>query len=119
VGMALLAVANDRAIEHVQRGEQRGCSVTFAVVRHRLGTSLLQCQTGLRAIQRLHLALPVAAQHQCVAASGVVRVVSSTSLATFTCTAGAPSGRSCSMPCSPRSRWRSRQRVIPHTSEAQ
>ena len=48
---------------------------------------------------------------QCVAASGMVCVVSSTSLATSTLTGGAPRGRSRLMPCSPHSRWRSCQRA--------
>jgi transposase len=64
VGMALLALANDLAIEHVQRGEQRGRAVALVVVRQRLCAPLLQRQPGLRAVQRLHLALLVTAQHQ-------------------------------------------------------
>jgi hypothetical protein len=38
--------------------------VALVVVREGLGASLLQRQSGLRAIQRLHLAFFVAAQHQ-------------------------------------------------------
>ena len=47
---------------------------------------------------------PILRVLQCVAASGVVCVVSSTSLAASTFTGGAPRGRSRSMPCSPDSK---------------
>jgi hypothetical protein len=63
VSVALLALADDLAIEHVERGEQRGRAIALVVVRHGGRTALLERQSRLRAIERLHLALLVAAQH--------------------------------------------------------
>jgi hypothetical protein len=64
VGVPLLALANDLAIEHVEGGEQRGGAVALVIVGHRLRPSLLQRQSRLRAVQSLHLALLIAAEHQ-------------------------------------------------------
>lgn len=73
VRVALLALTDDLAVQHVQRGEQRGRAVALIVVRHRLCSPLLQRQPRLRAVQRLHLALFVAAQHQGVLGRGHVQ----------------------------------------------
>ncbi|MNL64237.1 hypothetical protein D3C87_1884310 [compost metagenome] len=62
--VALLALGDDLAIEHVERGKQRGRAIALVIVGHGGGAPLLQRQTGLCAIQRLHLALLIAAQHQ-------------------------------------------------------
>jgi hypothetical protein len=62
--VALLALADDLGIEHVERGEQRGRAIALVVVRHGGRTALLERQSRLRAIGRLHLALLVASQHQ-------------------------------------------------------
>ena len=59
-----MALADDLPVEHIQRRKQRGRAVTLVVVRHGLCAALLQRQPRLRALQRLHLALLVAAQHQ-------------------------------------------------------
>ena len=40
--MALHVTAYDRAIENVQRGEQRRCSVPFVVMRHGSGVDTYQ-----------------------------------------------------------------------------
>ncbi len=64
VTMPLLALRDDLTVQHVQSGEQCGRTVALVVVRHGGRTPLLQWQPGLRAIERLHLALLVAAQHQ-------------------------------------------------------
>jgi hypothetical protein len=64
VSVALLALADDLGIEHVERGEQSGRAIALVVVRHGGRTALLERQSRLRAIGRLHLALLVAAQHQ-------------------------------------------------------
>ena len=64
VGVALLALAHDLAIQDVERGKQHGRAIALSVVRQGGGAPLLQRQTRLRAIQRLNLALLVAAQHQ-------------------------------------------------------
>ncbi len=64
VAMALLTLGDDLAVEHVERGKQRGRTIALVVMRHRGGAALLQWQPRLRAVQRLHLALFVAAQHQ-------------------------------------------------------
>ena len=64
MSVSRLALANDFAIEDVERGEQRGRAVALVVVRHRGRAPLLHRQPGVRAIQRLHLAHVVDAQHQ-------------------------------------------------------
>ena len=61
--VARLVLTDDLAIKHIERGEQRG-AVAFVIERHRLSATLLQRQSRLRAIQRMHLAFLVAAQHQ-------------------------------------------------------
>ena len=68
-----------------------------------------QGKPGLGTIQRLHLTLFVAAQHQCVAATGWTCVVSSTNRATSTFTDGALRGKSRSIPASRDYAYRSRQ----------
>ena len=57
VRVSRLALTHDFAVEEVERGEQRGRAVALVVVRHGGRAPLLQRQPGLRAIQRLHLAL--------------------------------------------------------------
>src|SRR6266478_8377682 len=42
VSVALLALADDLAIEHVERGEQRGRAFALVVVRHGGRTALLE-----------------------------------------------------------------------------
>ena len=64
MAMALLAARDNRAVEGIHRGKQRGGAVALVVVRHGGGTPLLQRQSGLRSIKRLDLALLVAAQDQ-------------------------------------------------------
>jgi hypothetical protein len=61
--MALHVAAYDRAIENVQRGEQRRCSVPFVIMRHGSGTPLLQRQARFRSIERLNLALFIHRKH--------------------------------------------------------
>ena len=55
--MALHVAADHRAVEDIHRGEQRGGSVPLVVVRHGSGAAFLQRKPGLRAVQRLNLAL--------------------------------------------------------------
>ena len=57
MAMALHFPANHRAVEDVHRGKQRRCAVSPVVVRHGSGATLLQGQSGLRAVERLNLAL--------------------------------------------------------------
>jgi hypothetical protein len=45
--MALHVAADDRALEHVESGEQRGGAVPFVVVGHSAGAAFLQGQAGL------------------------------------------------------------------------
>ena len=71
MAMPLLAQADDFAVGRIQRGEQRRRAVAFVVVRHGRAAALLQRQAGLRAIQRLDLALLVA--HNTSACSGGLR----------------------------------------------
>jgi hypothetical protein len=57
MAMALHIATDHRAVEDVHRGEQLRRSVPLIVVCHRSGAALLQRQSGLRAVQRLNLAL--------------------------------------------------------------
>ena len=57
------ALADHRAGEHVQRGEQGGGAVALVVVGHRAGPARLHRQRRLGAVQRLDLGLLVHAQH--------------------------------------------------------
>ena len=61
--VALHAAADHRAVEHVERGEQRGRAVALVVVGHRAGAPLLHRQPRLGAVERLDLALLVDRQH--------------------------------------------------------
>ena len=63
VPVSLHAAADDRAIQDVQRGEQRGGAVPLVVMGHCAGASLLHRQPGLGAVERLDLALLVDRQH--------------------------------------------------------
>ena len=71
--MPLLALGDDLAVQHLQRREQRGRAVALVVVRHRLCAPLLHRQARLSTVERLHLALLVAAQHQRVLGRGHVQ----------------------------------------------
>ena len=55
--MTLHVAADHRAVEHVERGEQRRRAVPFVVVRHGSGAAFLERQAGLGAVERLNLAL--------------------------------------------------------------
>ena len=61
--MAGHAFADDGSGLHVERCEQRGRAVPLVVVRAPLGLTGAHRQQRLRAIQRLHLAFLVDAQH--------------------------------------------------------
>ena len=63
MAMALHASADDLAVEHVEGGEQRRRAVALVVVRHGAGSAALHGQAGLRAVERLDLALLVDGQH--------------------------------------------------------
>jgi len=56
MAMALHVAADHRAVEHVERREQRRRAVSLIVVRHAPGAAFLQRQTGLGAVERLNLA---------------------------------------------------------------
>lgn len=62
--MAWLASGDDRAVEHVERGKQRSGAVPIVVVGHALDVAQPHRQHRLGALQCLHLALLVHAQHQ-------------------------------------------------------
>ena len=62
--VACMTLADDRALQDIQRGEQRGRAVAFVVVRHRPAATPLPRQPGLRAIQRLNPALLLTRQHE-------------------------------------------------------
>ena len=57
------AATDHRAVEDVERGEQRGRAVADIVVGHRASLAWLERQAGLGAIERLDLALLVDRQH--------------------------------------------------------
>ena len=59
VPVLLHAAADDRPIEHVECGEQRGRAVALVVVRHGTAAARLDWQARLGTIQRLDLALLV------------------------------------------------------------
>jgi len=62
--MPLLAHRNDRAVQRVERGKQRGRAVAFVVVGHGAGAPELHWQARLGAVERLDLALLVATEHE-------------------------------------------------------
>ena len=62
VAVALHAVADHGALEHVQRGEQRGRAVPLVVVRHGAEPARLHRQARLGAVERLDLRLRVERQ---------------------------------------------------------
>jgi hypothetical protein len=47
MAMALHAAVDDRAVEHIEGGKERGRTVSFVVVRHGSGTAPLHWQSGL------------------------------------------------------------------------
>ena len=57
MAMALHVAADHLAVENVHRGEQGRRAVPLIVVRHGSGATLLERQSGLRAVKRLNLAL--------------------------------------------------------------
>src|SRR5512144_2552416 len=59
VPVALHALPDHRAVEHVHGSEQRRRAVADVVVRHRAGPPLLHRQAGLRAVESLDLRLLV------------------------------------------------------------
>ena len=61
--MPVVAHADHGAIQRVHGREQRGGSVSLVVVGHGSAAPLLQRQPGLRAVQRLDLALLIGAKH--------------------------------------------------------
>lgn len=64
MAVAPVALADDRAFEDVERGEQRGGAVTLVIMGHRAGTPLLYRQPGLRTVERSDLGFFVHTQHQ-------------------------------------------------------
>ena len=64
VAVTLLTLRDDLAVQYIERGKQRGRAVSLVVVGHGGRAPLLHGQARLRAVQSLHLALFVAAQHQ-------------------------------------------------------
>ena len=70
--------------------------------RTRCGFRPLACQCRITVLALTPNSAAILRVLQCVAAAGLVCVVSSTSWATSTLAGGAPRGRSRSMPCKPR-----------------
>ena len=63
MSMTPVALADDLAGQHIQRGEQRRRAVALVVVGHRTAAARLHRQARLRAVESLDLALLVHAQH--------------------------------------------------------
>ena len=63
VAIPLHVAADHGALEHVERRKERGRAVALLVVSHGSGPALFERQAGLRAIQRLDLALFVERRH--------------------------------------------------------
>ena len=63
MAVARHVAADDGAVEHVERGEQRGGAVALVVVGHGAEPALLHRQARLGAVERLDLALLVDRQH--------------------------------------------------------
>ena len=63
MAVALHVLADDRAVENVERGKQRRRAVAFVIMGHGAGAALLHGQAGLGAVERLDLALLVDRQH--------------------------------------------------------
>lgn len=61
--VALHVAADHRAVQHVQRGEQRRRAVSDVVMGHRPGPAFLDGKPRLGAVKRLYLALFVDRQH--------------------------------------------------------
>jgi hypothetical protein len=66
VPMARYTLVDDRPIEDIQRGEQRGRTVPDIIVGHRPGPALLHRQARLGAVERLNLRLLVDRKHKAV-----------------------------------------------------
>lgn len=64
MAMSRHAIANDRAIEHVQRGKQGRCAIPFVVVRLPGRDSRPQRQERLSAVEGLNLTFLVDAENQ-------------------------------------------------------
>ena len=60
--MALHVAADDGAVEHIERGEERGRAVTFVVVGHRREPPRLHRQARLGSVERLDLRLLINAE---------------------------------------------------------
>src|SRR6185503_3764824 len=61
--VALHAAADDVAVEHAERREQRGGAVPLVIMGHRLAAPRLDRQSRLGAVERLDLALLVDRQY--------------------------------------------------------
>ena len=64
VAMARHALADDRAVENVERREQGGRAIADVIVRHRAGAAALHRQAGLGTVKGLNLRFLVNRQHQ-------------------------------------------------------
>ncbi len=64
MAMPILALPDEGAIGHIERRKERRGAVADVVMGHRAGAPFLERQAGLRAVQRLDLALLVAAEDE-------------------------------------------------------
>src|SRR5580658_3974947 len=66
MAMARHALADDGAVEDIERREQRRRAVADVIMGHRSGPTLLDRQARLGAVERLDLALLVDREHEAV-----------------------------------------------------
>src|SRR5580698_6767811 len=66
VAVLLHAAADHRAVEHVEGSKQCRRAVTLVIVGHGAATAGFECQAGLRAVERLNLALLIDREHHCM-----------------------------------------------------
>ena len=64
MGVALLACADERAVQSIHGSEQGRGSIAHVIVRHGFSAPLFQRQSRLGSVQCLHLTFLVAAQNQ-------------------------------------------------------
>ena len=61
--VALHVLADDRSVQHIERGKEGRCTVAFVIVGHGRPAPLLQRQAGLGPVKRLYLRFFIHRQH--------------------------------------------------------
>src|SRR5437762_11041759 len=108
--VTLHAASDHLAVEHVERGEQRGGAVPLVIMGHRPAESRLDRQAWLGAVERLYLALFIDAEHHRVRRRSIYSPTMSRSL-------GMNSGSRDSLNCRTRCGWSPCERQMRCTEE--